>query len=204
VRRSALWTVVTLPSALLAAPALGVSFTLRNLGVVAREGPRAAFVGALNLPFDLLTNTLGFLAFAGFYPLFAGGAEHPGVGLRSGSLIFVGGPLGAAVSRIASGFTPTSTIFISRRAWNRLSPDRRDRLINHELWHARRQFLRYSGWLFWPAYLASNLIWGTQRRNPFESGRRGAYRNVDDLWDLGYRESGDYLECSDPYWRRRV
>jgi hypothetical protein len=204
VRCSRLWTIGTLPLAILAAPLLGIAFSLRNLGVAAREGPRSAVVGVLNLPFDLLTNSLGFLAFAGFYPAFAGGPEHPGAGLREGSLIFVGGPLGAAVYRIASGFTPTSTVFISRRAWDRLPPAGRDRLINHELWHARRQFLRYSGWVFWPAYLASNVIWGTHRKNPFESGRHGAYRNVDELWDCGFRDSPDYVECADPYWRRRM
>ncbi len=203
-RLSALWTVVTLPVAIVGAPALGMTFTLRNLGTAAREGPQTALVGMLNVPFDLLTNTLGFLAFGGFYPMFAGGPEHPGVGLRGGCLIFVGGPIGAVVYRIASGFTPTSTIFVSRNAWDRLSADGRDRLINHELWHARRQFRRYSGWLFWPAYLTSNLIWGTHRKNPFESGRRGAYRSVDDQWDCGYRECADYVECSDPCWHRRT
>jgi hypothetical protein len=196
------WTLVTFPASVLGAPILGAAFTLRNLRAAARRGLRAGAVGALNLPFDLLSNTVGFLSALGFYPAYAGKTEHPGIGLRAGSLIFIGGPMGALISRFASGFTPTSTVFITRRAWDRLSPENRDRLINHELWHARRQFLRYSGWIFWPAYLASNLIWGTHRRNPFESGALGAYRNVDDRWDLDYRDSPDYLDCCDPFWRR--
>lgn len=196
------WTFLTFPAAVVGAPVLGMAFTFHNLGASARDGPRAAAVALLNFPFDLLSNTLGFLGTLGFYPSFAGKAEHPGIGLRAGSLIFIGGPLGAIVARIASGFTPTSTVFITRRAWDVMGPDKRDRLINHELWHARQQFLRYSGWIFWPAYLASNLIWGTHRKNPFESGLRGAYRNVDDRWHGGYRESSDYIESSDPFWRR--
>jgi len=183
------------------APILGMAFTFHNLGASAWEGPRAGAVALLNFPFDFLSNTLGFLGTLGFYPSFAGKAEHPGIGLRAGSLIFIGGLSGALVARIASGFTPTSTVFITRRAWDRMGPEKRDRLINHELWHARRQFLRYSGWIFWPAYLASNLIWGTHRQNPFESGARGAYRNVDDRWDEGYRDSEDYFESSDPFGR---
>jgi hypothetical protein len=159
-----------------------------------------AVVGALNLPFDVLSNTVGFLSALGFYPAFAGGWERPGFGLRASSLIFIGGPMGALVARFAGGFTPTSTVFITRRAWDRLGPEKRDRLINHELWHVRRQFLRYSGWIFWPAYLASNLIWGTHGKNPFESGRMGAYRNVDDRWELDYRDSPDYMDCCDPFW----
>lgn len=202
-RASALLTALTLPASAVAAPVLGAAFTLRNLGVAATRGAAVAVVAMLNLPFDLASNTLGFFGLLGFYPLFRNGPDHPEVGWREGSLIFVGGPIGAAVDHIANAFTPTSTVFVSRRAWERLDPERRDRLINHELWHARRQFLRYSGWLFWPAYLSANLIWGTHRRNPFESGRRGAYRNVDELWERGYRESTEYVECSDPFWRRR-
>ncbi|MGQ0680359.1 MAG: hypothetical protein ACT4OM_12020 [Actinomycetota bacterium] len=198
---NSLWTLATLPVAVFAAPVLGTGFTLLNLATVARHRPAAVLVAVLNLPFDLLTNTLGFFFGLGFYPIYAAGPEHPAVGRREGSLVFIGGPVGWAISRMASGFTPTSTVFITRRAWGRLSREKRDRLINHELWHARRQFLRYSGWLFWPAYLASNLIWGTHRKNPFESGRRGAYRNVDDRWELGYRQSADYLDCCQPFWR---
>lgn len=191
--------MLTVPAALLVSPLLGIYFTLRNVFHVARTRPPAALIALLNLPMDLLTNTLGFFGLGALYPVYRGRAEHPQVGLRAASLIFIGGPLGSAVSRMASGFTPTSTVFIARSAWSRLRPEERDCLINHELWHARRQFGRYSGWIFWPAYLVSNAVWGTHRSNPFESGPSGAYRNVDDRWDSGYRESADYLDCRDPF-----
>lgn len=198
--RNPVLALLTLPAAIVAAPILGIYFTLTNVLAASRVRPFTLLIALLNIPFDLLTNTLGFLGF-GLYPLYAGGPEHPGVGRRAGSIIFIGGPIGQTISRMASGFTPTSSVFITRRAWSRLSADKRDRLVNHELWHARRQFLRYSGWLFWPAYLASNVLWGTHRKNPFESGRMGAYRNVDDRWDAGYRESSEYLDCCEPFWR---
>lgn len=201
-RRNPFLTLVTLPAAVVAAPVLAIFFTIRNLIEAFKIRPSALPVAVLNLPFDLLTNMVGFVLTLGCYPMYSGGPEHPSIGLRSGSVIFIGGPCGQAISRMASGFTPTSTIFITRRAWSRLSPEKRDQLVNHELWHARQQFLRYSGWLFWPAYLVSNVIWGTHRKNPFESGRRGAYSNVDDRWDSDFRDSAEYLECCDPFWRR--
>lgn len=201
-KRNPFLTLISFPLAVVAAPLLAIFFTVRNLFEAPKVRLLALPVAVLNLPFDLLTNTVGFLLTLGCYPIYAGGPEHPALGRRSGSLIFIGGPCGQAISRMASGFTPTTTIFITRRAWSRLDPEKRDRLINHELWHARQQFLRYSGWVFWPAYLTSNLIWGTHRKNPFESGRRGAYANVDDRWNLDYRDSGDYLNCCDPFWRR--
>ena len=202
-RLARLLVLATLPAGALAAPILGAVFTLRNLTFAARRGPAGAVVSLLNLPFDLLTNSLGFFGLLGFYPLYAEGPDRPAVGWREGSLIFAGGPLGAIVDGFASGFTPTTTVFLSRRAWDRLDDQSRDRLVNHELWHARRQFLRYSGWIFWPAYLTANVVRGTHRRNPFESGRRGAYHNVDELWDRGYRESVEYVACADPFWRWR-
>lgn len=198
--RALLTTVLLLPAAAVAA-LLAAAFTLFNLGyALVRQGLLHFLFAILNAPFDLLVGTLAWLGALGFSPLYAGTAHAPAAGWIAGSLVFRGGPIGHLVSTFANGFTPTSTIFISGRAWRELDDDGRDRLINHELWHARHQFSRYTGWLFWPAYLVSNLFMGTHEKNPFESGRRGPYTMVDTRWASGYRQSGDYVQASNPFW----
>ncbi|MGH2703513.1 MAG: hypothetical protein ACRDJ4_00005 [Actinomycetota bacterium] len=196
-----LLTALSVPASVVAGPLLGAGFTVAGIAHRLRCRRLArALVGVLNVPFDLLMNSLGWLAVVAGYPAYAGTEEHPSVGMLDGSLVFKGGPAGHLVGTFASAFTPTSVIYVSGRAWSSLPPEGRDRLLNHELWHARRQFGRYTGWVLWPSYLVANLVFGVHERNPFESGRNGPYTNVDRRWDAGYRESPDYVPASDPFW----
>ncbi|MGH2768803.1 MAG: hypothetical protein ACRDIF_07605, partial [Actinomycetota bacterium] len=168
-----------------------------------RRGAAWTAAAVANLPFDLLVNTLGWLGALGLSPCYAGTSHQPAVGWVAGSLVFKGGPIGQAISLFSAAFTPASAIFLSGPAWDPCSEDERSRLINHELWHARRQFGLYTGWIFWPAYLAANLLFGVHEKNPFESGRKGPHANVDARWTSGYKSTRDYVEAGEIRWLLR-